>query len=122
MLNASTGYYIKSEMLEYAPYYFSIYWWAVMLLTISKYSSMQSLRGYAIISQRDDYKPIIVFSIFFVLFFGFRPVSNFFGDTVVYNSTYNLLQRERQVLVVTGYSIPLWRCVHRSWMSIISSS
>ena len=79
-------------MKEYAPYYFSIYWWAVMLLTISKYSSMQSLRGYAIIPQRDDYKPIIVFSVFFILFFGFRPVSNLFGDTIVYSSTYNLLQ------------------------------
>ena len=79
-------------MKEYAPYYFSIYWWAVMLLTISKYSGMQSLRGYAIIPQRDDYKPIIVFSVFFILFFGFRPVSNLFGDTIVYSSTYNLLQ------------------------------
>lgn len=61
-----------------------------MLLTISKYSGMQSLRGYAIIPQRDDYKPIIFFSIFFVLFYGFRPISIVFGDTVVYNSTYNL--------------------------------
>ena len=79
-------------MIEFAPYYFFIYWFVVMFITISKFSRMKSLNGYAIISQKDNYLPLILFCVFFILFFGLRPVSYVFGDTIVYNSTYNTMQ------------------------------
>lgn len=79
-------------MLELAPYYFFIYWFVVMFFTISKFSRLKSLKGYAIISQKDNYLPLILFSVFYILFFGLRPVSYVFGDTIVYNSSYNYMQ------------------------------
>lgn len=79
-------------MKEFAPYYFTIYWVVVMLLTVSKYGEMQCLPGYSVLYRRDSYKLIILFSIFYVLFFGFRPVTMSFGDTVIYNTSYNMLQ------------------------------
>ena len=79
-------------MLEFSPYYFFIYWFVVMLITISKYNSMRSLKGYSVISQRDNYMTLILFSVFYILFFGLRPVSNAFGDTVVYDRYYKIMQ------------------------------
>ena len=79
-------------MKEFAPYYFFIYWFVVMLITISKYNNMRSLKGYTVISQRDNYTPLIMFSLFYILFFGLRPVSILFGDTVIYEKLYNVMQ------------------------------
>ena len=63
-----------------------------MLITISKYNNMRSLKGYTVISQRDNYTPLIMFSLFYILFFGLRPVSILFGDTVIYEKLYNVMQ------------------------------
>lgn len=79
-------------MKEFAPYYFSIYMYVVMLLTLMKFSEMQTTRGYGILYHRDDYKPMIFFSLFFILLFGFRPISDIFGDTVMYNASYKVFQ------------------------------
>ena len=79
-------------MKEFAPYYFSIYMYVVMLLTLMKFSEMQTMRGYGILYHRDDYKPMIFFSLFFILLFGSRPISNKFGDTVMYNASYEIMQ------------------------------
>lgn len=79
-------------MKEFAQYYFSIYMYVVMLLTLMKFSEMQMMRGYDVLYRRDDYRPMIFFSLFFILLYGFRPISIEFGDTVNYNSTYKVLQ------------------------------
>ena len=79
-------------MLEFTLYYFFIYWFVVMLITISKYNRMRPLKGFSVISQRDNYMPLILFSVFYILFFGLRPVSNAFGDTVVYDTYYKIMQ------------------------------
>ena len=73
-----------------------------MLITISKYNSMKPLKGYTVISQRDNYTPLILFSVFYILFFGFRPISDLFGDTVIYNSSYTALQRYGAYLLHIG--------------------
>ena len=79
-------------MKEFAPYYFSIYMCVVMLLTLMKFSEMQTMRGYTVLYHRDDYKPMIFFSLFFILLFGFRPITDIFGDTVMYNASYKIFQ------------------------------
>ena len=80
-------------MEELAPYYFFIYWFFVMLITISKYNSMRFQKGYTVISLRDNYTPLILFSVFYILFFGLRPASPVFGDSYIYRSTYEVMQR-----------------------------
>lgn len=80
-------------MEELAPYYFIIYWFFVMLITISKYNSMRFQKGYTVISLRDNYTPLILFSVFYILFFGLRPASPVFGDSYIYRSTYEVMQR-----------------------------
>ena len=80
-------------MKELAPYYFSLYWFVVMLITIRKYTLMRALNGYAVISQRDNYTPLVIFSMFYILFFGFRPASPVFGDTYIYDVTYETMQK-----------------------------
>ncbi len=79
-------------MIEFASYYYPIYMIVVMFLTIDKFAEIQSLHGYSVIFKRDKYISIIIFSIFFILLFGLRPISIEFGDTVNYNSTYKVLQ------------------------------
>ena len=64
----------------------------VMLLTLMKFSEIQAMRGYGVLYHRDDYKLMIFFSIFFILLFGFRPISNSFGDTVMYDASYKIFQ------------------------------
>lgn len=79
-------------MKEFAPYYYTIFMMVVMALTIYKFSVIQPLRGYGVLYQRDNYIPMIMFSVFFILMFGFRPISIFFGDTVNYNASYQIMQ------------------------------
>ena len=79
-------------MKELAPYYFFIYWFVTMLITVAKFNRLNSLKGYALINQRDNYMPLILFSVFYILFFGLRPVSIMFGDTTVYDKLYNNMQ------------------------------
>jgi len=79
-------------MLEFAPYYFFIYWFIVLLMTVSVFNRLQSKQNYAVIYTNDNYNSIILFCVFFVLFFGLRPVSDLFGDTVMYNARYGVMQ------------------------------
>ena len=63
-----------------------------MLITVGKFNRVNSLKGYTLINQRDNYTPLILFSVFYILFFGLRPVSIVFGDTTVYDKLYNNMQ------------------------------
>lgn len=75
-----------------APYYYFIYWFIVMLLTVSWFNSMRRKSEYEVIENQDVYRPIIAFITFYIIFFGFRPNADCFGDTGVYASKYELLQ------------------------------
>lgn len=79
-------------MKEFAPYYYTVYMVLVIFLTAFKFVEINSLHGYSILYKREDNKPIILFALFFVLFFGFRPISMVFWDTVNYDHTYQVLQ------------------------------
>ena len=79
-------------MTEFAPYYFFIYWLVVMVMTFAKFGRMKSLKGKAVIYLKDNYMPLLVFSVFYVLFFGLRPVSVVFGDTAIYDAGYKVMQ------------------------------
>lgn len=79
-------------MVEFASYYFFVYWFVVMLITFSKYYNTRLLKGYSVINQKDYYIPLIIFSVFYILFFGLRPVSYAFGDTTIYADGYKVMQ------------------------------
>lgn len=79
-------------MLEFAPLYYPIYIFVVMLLTVNKYYEIHSLQGYTALYKRDSYMPLAVFSIFFILVYGLRPISILFGDTVNYDVSYHIMQ------------------------------
>ncbi len=79
-------------MKEFAPYYVTVYMLLVMALTLYRYSTMNAMRGYTILYKRDNYVPMVIFSIFFILIFGFRPISLIFTDMVNYKNTYDILQ------------------------------
>ena len=76
----------------FAEYYYLVYWVIVMVMTISQFNAIKGLKGYEILSRHNDYRPIIVFVIFYIIIFGFRPITNGFGDTVVYNNSFQLLR------------------------------
>ena len=78
-------------MKEFAPYYYIVFLVVVMVMTIYKFSVTAPLRGYTILYKRDNYWPMIIFTGFFVLLLGFRPISLIFGDTVNYNTNYQIM-------------------------------
>ena len=80
------------QMLEFAPYYYFVYWFVVMILTIQKISEMQSSRGYGLLYQQDNYNSIVFFSVFYILLFGLRPISMVFWDTVTYDGIYQMMK------------------------------
>ena len=77
-------------MYEFASYYYHIYWISTMLLTLSMFGRIYDQR--IIIGAKYGYRPIFLYSTFFVLFFGFRPISGHFADTVVYSRVFQMLQ------------------------------
>lgn len=79
-------------MLEFAPYYYFVYWLVVMILTMQRIGEMQSSRGYSLLYQQDNYNSIVLFSVFYILFFGLRPISMVFWDTVTYDGIYQMMQ------------------------------
>jgi hypothetical protein len=82
-------------LASFAPYYFFVYWFLVLLLTVNYFSLLNRCQGYSVINRPFDYKPLIIFSIFFILFFGLRPLiygNGLFGDTMNYHRTYTLIQ------------------------------
>ena len=69
-------------MIELAPYYYFIYWLVVMMLTIYYFSETYNYANYNVLFKRFDNKPLVVFSVFFVIIYGLRPISGYyFGDT-----------------------------------------
>ena len=79
-----------------APYYYFVYWFIVLLMTVSRFNDIRRCPAYSVIHKRENYQPIKVFSIFYVLFFGLRPIAygtGYFGDTVNYARRYELLQQ-----------------------------
>ena len=76
----------------FGEYYFFVYWFIVMLMTFKQFNRINKYPKYAVIKRTFDYQPIIVFLMIFTIFFGLRPISNFFGDTVIYASQYSLLE------------------------------
>lgn len=79
-------------MIAFAPYYEKTFLLIVMLLTVSQFSVLQRWNGYTVLSYRLDYKPLVVFSVFFILLYGFRPIYFVFGDTVMYARTYDMMR------------------------------
>ena len=75
-----------------APYYYTFYWFIVMFMTVSRFIALRRCSAYEVIENQDVYRPILIFTIFYIIFYGFRPVSVFFGDMVVYRSGFELLQ------------------------------
>ena len=79
-------------MLEFAQYYHFIFIIFVLLLTISKFKQMRKYAGYEVLRRKDNTDTIVFFVILFVLIYGFRPVSPYFGDTGVYATSYEDMQ------------------------------
>ena len=82
-------------LAPFAPYYYFVYWLIVMLFTVRYFSFLNKCNGYAVINRKYDYKSLVIFSVFFILFFGLRPLvygNGLFGDTMNYHRTYTLIQ------------------------------
>lgn len=78
-----------------APYYNFVYLFIVMLMTVNSYILLNRYHGYAVINRDYNYRPLVIFSIFFIFFFGLRPLIygyGFFGDTMNYCRTYTIIQ------------------------------
>lgn len=78
--------------MDFASYYYFICWIFILLLTIGRFSEMQTFRSYFVIFQRENYKLMAAFCVFYILFVGFRPISQVFGDTVSYANIYEKMQ------------------------------
>lgn len=80
-------------MTELLPYYYFIYWFFVFLLTFRFFYDIVKQKGCTILYKKDNYVPLLIFSIFYILFFGFRPVSGqYFTDMSVYANNYTNFQ------------------------------
>ena len=75
-----------------AEYYYFFYWLIVMVMTVSQFYALKNKHGHIILTRQFDYRPITCFVIFYIIIFGFRPVSKYFGDMHVYRDSYELLQ------------------------------
>lgn len=80
-------------LAPFAEYYYFVYWFVVMLMTVKQFNTINKYPRYAVIERSFDYQPMLLFSIFFIILYGLRPVNTgCFGDTVNYRKTYELLQ------------------------------
>ena len=80
-------------LFPFVGYYYFVYWFVVMLMTIMQFYTIKKHSRYAVIEHAFDYKPILLFSVFFIVLYGLRPISGmYFGDTKNYANTYQLLQ------------------------------
>lgn len=77
---------------SFAPYYFDLYWFMISILTLSQFVIILKTQGNNLINRYYDYRPVRFFVTLYVLIFGFRPISPYFGDTGVYGAKYKLLQ------------------------------
>ena len=76
----------------FADYYFTIYWLIVMMMTVNQFYLLKEIKGYGVFSKKFNYRSISLFLFFYIIFFGFRPVADCFGDMVIYKTSYELLQ------------------------------
>lgn len=80
-------------LLPFAEYYYFVYWFVVMLMTIKQFNTINKYPRYEVIERSVDYKPLLLFSIFFTIFYGLRPISGrYFVDTANYAASYDMLQ------------------------------
>ena len=75
-----------------AEYYYFLYWLIVMIMTVSQFHMMKEAKGFVVLSKQYNYRPIVVFTIFYIVFYGFRPIAASFGDTINYSKGYELLR------------------------------
>lgn len=75
----------------FVEYYYFIYWAIVMFLTISQYNRIKKEKLHSFSHKRFNYRSIVLFSIFYIIFYGFRPISYWFGDMGTYGDGYELL-------------------------------
>lgn len=79
-----------------AQLYYPIYWFIVLLMTINHFQMVSKTGKYNIMEKMYSYRPIVLFSIFFVIFYGLRPVvyglGIYFGDTNNYAGVYEQLK------------------------------
>lgn len=76
-----------------AQYYYSIFIYSVLLLSIVQYIGLQSTSQYTLLINRKGMGGMIVYCIAFIIIVGLRPVSFHFGDTINYAHTYYGYQR-----------------------------
>ena len=76
----------------FAEFYYMIYWLIVLVLTVGQFCILKETKGRAILSRQYNYRPIVVFTIFYIIFYGFRPIADCFGDTINYRKGYEFLQ------------------------------
>lgn len=79
-------------MIEFAPYYYAVYWGVCLLITVILYNKFYTFSSYEIMYQNDNYRPVVYLSLFLIFFLGLRPISYLFGDTVNYEATYRIMQ------------------------------
>ena len=82
-------------LAPFSEYYYFVYWFVVMLMTVKQFSIIHKIPRYAVIGRSFDYRLLLIFLIFFIIFYGLRPVytdTGYFGDTGVYARTFELLQ------------------------------
>lgn len=81
-------------LAPFSEYYYYVYWFVVMLMTVKQFSVINKYPRYAVIGRSFGYKPLLMFSIFFIVIYGLRPVytGGVFGDTANYATTYQMLQ------------------------------
>lgn len=80
-------------LAPFAEYYYYVYWFVVMLMTVKQFNIINKYPKCAVIERSFDYQPLLLFSVFFIIFYGLRPVhTGLMGDTVNYANTYELLQ------------------------------
>ena len=75
-------------MIEFATYYHAFLMFIVFILTISKFAIVNRYEGYNVLMIRDNVRTMQLFLLFFVFFYGFRPLAGCFGDTLNYVSSY----------------------------------
>lgn len=77
---------------SFAPYYYFVYLLIIMMFTVNHFSLLNRCHGYAVINQEYGYKSLVLLSVFFILFYGLRPLVSGFGDTLNYYRTYVFIQ------------------------------
>ena len=63
-----------------------------MTMTVGQFRNLKEMNGHVILSRQYNYRPIVAFTIFYIILYGFRPIADCFGDTINYRNGYELLQ------------------------------